>query len=84
MNLVNLNLLKEASVVGAIVVIVGTVVGFIVSMFMQNDMPMECKDWNKNFVMEICLFFTGFLAHVIFELIGANKWYCKNGNACKK
>ena len=30
------------------------------------------------------LFIVGALTHVLFEMIGFNAWYCKNGNACKK
>ncbi len=30
------------------------------------------------------LFLLGAIAHLLFELIGANKWYCKNGTACKE
>lgn len=29
------------------------------------------------------LFVCGFLGHILFEIIGVNKWYCKNGIACK-
>ena len=83
MNLINMNLLKEAFAVGIIVVVIGTGTGFVVSQFVKSDMPPVCKDWNKNFIMEICLFFTGVVTHIICELSGVNKWYCKHGNACK-
>lgn len=29
------------------------------------------------------LFFTGVLVHIIFEVLGLNKWYCVNGVACR-
>jgi outer membrane biosynthesis protein TonB len=29
-------------------------------------------------------FIVGMLTHIGFELIGANRWYCKNGASCKK
>ena len=45
-------------------------------------MPPICKDWNKYHIMEICLFFTGFLGHLALEALGMNKWYCKYGRAC--
>lgn len=25
----------------------------------------------------------GILLHIIWECLGLNKWYCKNGNACQ-
>ncbi|QKE50348.1 hypothetical protein F-VV10_0228 [Faustovirus] len=28
-------------------------------------------------------FIAGLSAHLVFEFIGANSWYCDNGNACK-
>lgn len=28
------------------------------------------------------LFFTGVIVHLICEVVGLNKWYCKNGVAC--
>lgn len=30
------------------------------------------------------VFFTGFFAHLARELLGINRWYCQNGNACMK
>ena len=81
-----ITLLIEALVVGVVTVIVGTIVGFLVAKFypMKVSLPDECKNYNKYFIMEICLFFTGFIAHLLFEVVGGNKWYCKNGVACKK
>lgn len=31
----------------------------------------------------ICGFIAGAVGHFGFEYMGINKWYCKNGNACK-
>tara|TARA_Y100000590_G_scaffold102264_1_gene116217 strand:+ start:240 stop:482 length:243 start_codon:yes stop_codon:yes gene_type:complete len=77
-------LFKEAVFVGFFLVIIGTIVGFIVSKFNTNKMPQVCKSWNKNYIMEICLFLTGFIGHYLFEYMGLNKWYCKHGRACSK
>ena len=79
-------LLIEALVVGIVTVIVGSIVGFLVASLypFKVELPKQCKNYNKYFIMEICLFFTGFFAHLLFELVGGNKWYCKNGVACKK
>tara|TARA_Y100000590_G_scaffold452872_1_gene596837 strand:- start:712 stop:957 length:246 start_codon:yes stop_codon:yes gene_type:complete len=75
-------ILIESSVVGILVVIIGTIISFIISKFIVSDLPPVCKNWNKNFIMEICLFLTGFITHLLCEYLGVNKWYCKNGNAC--
>ena len=32
----------------------------------------------------VALFLTGFLLHLLFEVTGVNRWYCKNGAACIK
>ena len=77
-------LLLEAVVVGILAVIVGTIVGYILGKFSSNKLPKQCKTWNKNHIMEISLFFTGFIIHILCEYTGINKWYCKKGNACKK
>ena len=75
-------LFKEAVFVGICLVIIGSIVAFAVAKFNTNKMPLICKNWNKNYIMEICLFLTGFIAHLLFEYVGFNKWYCKHGNAC--
>ena len=30
----------------------------------------------------IVVFLTGFIGHLLFEIFGANKWYCTHGKAC--
>ena len=77
-----MKLIIEAVVVGMVTVVVGTIVAFILGRFFSTDLPKICKAWNKNHIMEISLFFTGFLIHIICEFTGINGWYCKNGNAC--
>ena len=77
-------LLLEAIIVGISTVIVGSLIGFIVSLFIKNDLPELCKNWNKFYAMEITLFVAGILGHLFFEFSGANKWYCKNGFACMR
>ena len=36
-----------------------------------------------NFRMITGFFALGFITHIVCELSGINKWYCKNGNACR-
>ncbi len=73
----------EAIVVGISTVIMGTIVSYLIGSFFKVDLPPVCKNWNKNYAMEISLFLTGALLHSFLELIGLNKWYCKYGNACR-
>tara|TARA_B110000208_G_C11471075_1_gene322164 strand:- start:30 stop:266 length:237 start_codon:yes stop_codon:yes gene_type:complete len=78
-----MQLLFEAILVGLMVVVIGSLVSYGLRYFSKKNLPSVCKDWNKYYVMEICLFITGFLVHIICELTRLNKWYCTKGNACK-
>lgn len=80
--MINMNLIKEAIFVGIIIVLIGTIIGYIMRIYFSQNLPDICKEWNKNHIMEICLFLTGFFTHIVCELIGINKWYCKNSVAC--
>ena len=73
----------EAIVVGIITVIFGNITAFLVSPLLKVDLPAICSKWNKLFAMEVSLFLTGFLIHLFCEFSGINRWYCKNGFACK-
>ena len=66
----------EAFVVGISVVIVGTIISLILKLIIKSDLPKECENWNKYYVMEITLFLIGFLLHILYEALGLNKWYC--------
>ena len=78
-----MKLLIEAVVVGIGVVIIGTLVGYVVGKCLSIDLPKLCKEWNKNHIMEISLFLTGVIFHLLCEFSGLNRWYCKNGHACE-
>ena len=64
-----MNLLIEAVVVGLVVVLLGNGIYRLPSKNVKN--------------LHYLLFLTGFAAHFIFEWIGANKWYCIHGTACR-
>jgi hypothetical protein len=79
-----MHLVLEAVVVGISLIIFGQIGGFMASNLVGDRSVNEmCKEWNKNHVMELSLFLTGFIAHFTFEVSGINEWYCKFGNACK-
>ena len=71
MNIVNFSI--EAIVVGVVFAIIGIVLIYLSS-----------YDTHKNHLQEVgtLLFISGALGHILFELVGANAWYCKNGHAC--
>ena len=77
-------LLLETIGAGLLIVVIGTVVSFIVGKVSAVDFPPTCKEWNKNYVMEISLFFTGVTAHLLAEYFGLNRWYCSHGVACTR
>ena len=79
-----MKLLVEDIAVCVITVVVCTIAGLVVGKLFSSNLPKVCKKWNKNHVMEISLFLTGFLVHLLCEFTGINGWYCKNGRACKK
>ncbi|UOG94181.1 hypothetical protein MKD35_140 [Aureococcus anophagefferens virus] len=72
-----LELIIEAVIVGIVILAVGTLLAFIISRFFKTNLPSICKTWNKNHIMEITLFLTGFFAHLFFEVVGANSYYVK-------
>jgi hypothetical protein len=78
------HLFKEATFVGIFIMIVGYIVSSLLSRFFtKKHYHSECKDWNKNHIMEIALFLTGFMTHLLCEYFKLNLWYCKHGAACK-
>jgi hypothetical protein len=75
----NLLLLIEASIVGVVVALVGTLLTFL---FVKLSGKSTKFIWN--FSMFAVLFLTGALAHLLFEAIGFNKYYCKMFNKTRK
>ena len=59
----DVNNLKQAIIMGIVVTIVGNIVGFLVGKSLAVPLPKVCKSWNKNYVMEICLFLTGVIIY---------------------
>ena len=67
-------LLIEAVSVGVIVVVIGMLI----------NCCMEKVKIERTKKHVLALFISGVVTHIICEAVGLNKWYCKNGNACKK
>jgi hypothetical protein len=74
-------LLLEATIVGLATIFVGIC---IQELLKKTTLRVKCDtpcDWNKNYIREIGLFLTGFMLHILFEMLGANSWYVKHGSA---
>ena len=71
-------LLLEATFVGISTVIMGSIIGYVIGQFVKSSIPKGSENWNKYYVMELSLFFTGFLLHMFYELVGLNARYCAN------
>ena len=72
--------IQEVIVVGLGTLILGLVVRYIVAVYFEKINP-DFIFTNKG--MWASLFLTGALLHLGCEISGVNKWYCKNGFACK-
>ena len=77
---ISLDFLKEVISVGIGTVILGLAVRYVVAVYYEKINPDFIF---SNTGMWISLFLTGALLHTICEYSGINKWYCKNGVACK-
>jgi hypothetical protein len=76
-----MNYFGEAIIVGLATMILGTFLS-VASMYIQPDFKISKIDfWPALLGVN---FLTGFILHLICEWTGVNRWYCKNGNACKK
>lgn len=74
-------LIVEATIVGLATVLVGVCVQELLK---RTSLKVQCPspcDWNKNYIRELGLFLTGFMLHILFEILGAHSWYVKHGSA---
>ena len=71
-----MQLFVEATSVGMLIAILGYLFNYIA-------IHIEFLDKLYNGSIVIKFFITGFVTHLLFEFLGFNRWYCKNGFACK-
>lgn len=68
----------EAIVVGITVIIFWLVANFIGGLLSPSFSS------SVSLSSLVILFTTGVFSHLFFEAVGLNKWYCNNGNACRR
>ena len=64
---------------GIMTVIIGVIVKGFLHLVRTYQIPEECKDWNKNHVMEVSLFLTG---AVLFFIGNSSAELINNQNIC--
>ena len=74
-------LIFESIIIGIITSILGSVMIKVLSRLNSiesNDYIESFVDkYKKTYIIEISMFFTGVLIHLLLEYIGLNKWYCE-------
>lgn len=68
-------LIKEALIVGILLLIISIPVMKIQQYYFPGDIASPQKYWVSTIII-------GILTHFICEFFGINKYYCDNGNAC--
>lgn len=64
---------KEAFFIGIITIIIGLIIKYFINLFFKEN----------NYIFILILFITGFIIHIVCQISGINKFYCKYGQACK-
>jgi hypothetical protein len=79
-------IINEAIAVGLVTGIFGFFINYLLT-FVSKDLKLTFpkSDNNSHIISLFILFFViGSSIHLFMEFSGLNKWYCKNGVACKK
>lgn len=61
----------QAVMFGVVTILIGLILSTIFG-FLKPELPKECNEWNKYYVMEVILFLTGFVLRYLItnETIG--------------
>ena len=74
------NVVIEAFIVGISSLLMGLLLHVVLGHHAQHANSPNMK--KEMIQLAVILFLTGVLLHLLYEFMGMNKWYCKNGNAC--
>ena len=66
-----LNIIIEAIIVGILLYITNVIIWKIRFLIRRNFFP---TPW---FTPDVLLIITGFTLHIVLDLLGVNRWYCK-------
>ena len=56
------------SIFGVLTIVLGYIVNLFLSPLFKISLPDVCQNWNKNYIMEMSLFFTGILLTLVVML----------------
>jgi hypothetical protein len=71
----------DSIIVGIITLIIGHII-FNISINKKNKDKNKHEDIKEPNIINLSFFMTGFICHIILELLGFNKWYCDKKDKC--
>jgi hypothetical protein len=76
----SLEIIKEAFIVGIVTALIGFIIGTALMFTNKNFTLKKYYFWKR---VLFSYFIVGVILQLGFEAFGVNKWYCKNGVACR-
>jgi hypothetical protein len=68
----------QAILFGVVTILIGLILSMVFS-FLNPKLPESCNEWDSNYVMEITLFFTGFVLRLLLDT-NLGKQYLNSSN----